>query len=82
MGGLWKGPSRGEANRTGGEQDFHRNVPTGIHMEANPLRPHDEEGGSNELGHGQIIDFVKVNDNIWVICPQFCVEHVLLGVDL
>ena len=56
--------------------------PPGSTWTANPLRPHDEEGGSNELGHGQIIDFVKVNDNIWVICPQFCVEHILLGVDL
>ena len=28
---------------------------------ANPLRPHMEEGGSDELGHGQIIDSIKVD---------------------
>ena len=35
--------------------------PSGSTWTANPLRPHDEEGGSNDLGHGQIIDFVKVS---------------------
>jgi len=43
------------ANRT-----FIGTFPPGSTWTANPLRPHDEEGGSNELGHGQIIDFVKV----------------------
>ena len=34
--------------------------PPGSMWTANPLRPHMEEGGSDDLGHGQIIDFVKV----------------------
>ena len=34
--------------------------PLGSTWTANPLRPHMEEGGSDDLGHGQIIDFVKV----------------------
>ena len=35
--------------------------PPGSMWTANPLRPHMEEGGSNELGHGQIIDSIKVD---------------------
>jgi len=38
--------------------------PPGSMWTANPLRPHMEEGGSNELGHGQIIDSIKVPADI------------------
>jgi len=38
--------------------------PPGSMWRANPLFPHQEEGGSDDYGHGHIIDNVKVPDNM------------------
>jgi len=38
--------------------------PPGSMWRANPLLPHQEEGGSDDLGHGHIVDIVKVPEDI------------------
>jgi len=45
-------------------QTVEGTFPAGSMWRVNPLRPHMEEGGSNDYGHGHIIDNVKVPNTL------------------
>ena len=54
--------------------------PPGSTWTSNPLRPHDEEGGSNDLGHGQIIDNVKVRGGFFSLMDEYLFLVVLISI--